>query len=115
MEDEVGLALGPVVINGILPRIEGLDAVEAPPDLTADEAADVQLAAALRRDRQSLQAEQLDRLETQLPLAQIRLPQLFTTEIGLPELIELADTVTEMTMVKHHYKAGVPAQRGIED
>ena len=35
---------------------------------------------------------------------------------GAPaELIELADTVTEMTMVKHHYKAGVPAQRGIED
>lgn len=32
-----------------------------------------------------------------------------------PELIALADTVTEMTMVKHHFKAGVPAQRGIED
>lgn len=31
------------------------------------------------------------------------------------ELIELADTVTEMTLVKHHFKAGVPAQRGIED
>lgn len=31
------------------------------------------------------------------------------------ELIELADTVTEMTLVKHHYNAGVPAQRGIED
>ena len=31
------------------------------------------------------------------------------------ELVELADTVTEMTLVKHHYKAGVPAQRGIED
>jgi cob(I)alamin adenosyltransferase len=35
---------------------------------------------------------------------------------GAPaELVELADTVTEMTMVKHHYQAGVPAQRGIED
>jgi cob(I)alamin adenosyltransferase len=32
-----------------------------------------------------------------------------------PEIIELADTVTEMTMVKHAFKAGVPAQRGIED
>jgi len=31
------------------------------------------------------------------------------------ELVDLADTVTEMTLVKHHYKAGVPAQRGIED
>ncbi|MDC6167755.1 cob(I)yrinic acid a,c-diamide adenosyltransferase [Paucibacter sp. XJ19-41] len=35
---------------------------------------------------------------------------------GAPqELIDLADTVTEMAMVKHHFKAGVPAQRGIED
>ncbi|RRD58942.1 cob(I)yrinic acid a,c-diamide adenosyltransferase [Comamonadaceae bacterium OH2545_COT-014] len=31
------------------------------------------------------------------------------------EIIELADTVTYMTLVKHAYKAGVPAQRGIED
>ena len=31
------------------------------------------------------------------------------------ELIELADTVTEMTLIKHAFKAGIPAQRGIED
>ena len=31
------------------------------------------------------------------------------------ELIEAADLVTEMTLIKHHFKAGVPAQRGIED
>ncbi len=31
------------------------------------------------------------------------------------ELIDLADTVTEMRMIKHHFRAGVPAQRGIED
>ena len=31
------------------------------------------------------------------------------------EIIELADTVTEMTLIKHAFKAGIPAQRGIED
>jgi cob(I)alamin adenosyltransferase len=31
-----------------------------------------------------------------------------------PELIELADLVTEMTLVKHPFRAGVKAQQGIE-
>ena len=31
-----------------------------------------------------------------------------------PELIEVADLVTEMTLVKHHFAAGVKAQEGIE-
>jgi cob(I)alamin adenosyltransferase len=31
-----------------------------------------------------------------------------------PELIELADLVTEMTLIKHPFRAGVKAQRGIE-
>ena len=31
-----------------------------------------------------------------------------------PELVEAADLVTEMTLVKHHFAAGVKAQPGIE-
>lgn len=31
------------------------------------------------------------------------------------ELMDAADTVTEMALIKHHFQAGVPAQRGIED
>jgi cob(I)alamin adenosyltransferase len=31
-----------------------------------------------------------------------------------PEMIEAADLVTEMTLVKHHFAAGVKAQQGIE-
>jgi cob(I)alamin adenosyltransferase len=31
-----------------------------------------------------------------------------------PELVELADLVTEMTLVKHPFRAGVKAQKGIE-
>ena len=30
------------------------------------------------------------------------------------ELIEIADLVTEMRLLKHYYEAGVPARRGIE-
>ncbi|MCE2679988.1 MAG: cob(I)yrinic acid a,c-diamide adenosyltransferase [Burkholderiales bacterium] len=32
-----------------------------------------------------------------------------------PELVALADTVSEITLVKHAFQAGIPAQRGIED
>ena len=32
-----------------------------------------------------------------------------------PEIIAIADTVSEVRKVKHAYEAGVPAQRGIED
>jgi cob(I)alamin adenosyltransferase len=31
-----------------------------------------------------------------------------------PELVAVADLVTEMTLVKHHFAAGVKAQKGIE-
>ena len=31
-----------------------------------------------------------------------------------PELIEIADLVTEMTLVKHPFRSGVKAQKGIE-
>jgi cob(I)alamin adenosyltransferase len=31
-----------------------------------------------------------------------------------PDLIELADTVTEMTEIKHAYHSGIPARKGID-
>ena len=48
-------------------------------------------AAAFRRDRMALQDEQTGRLAEQLPLEQLRLPYVFTAEIGPVELDELAD------------------------
>ncbi len=31
-----------------------------------------------------------------------------------PELVEVADLVTEMRLIKHPYERGIPAQRGVE-
>ena len=48
---------------------------------------------------------------------QVRRPGLHVVVTGRnakPELIEAADLVTEMTLVKHHFAAGVKAQPGIE-
>jgi cob(I)alamin adenosyltransferase len=58
-----------------------------------------------------------------LPLAEVvetlkgRRPDLHVVVTGRnakPELTEAADLVTEMTVVKHHFDAGVRAQEGIE-
>ncbi len=58
-----------------------------------------------------------------LPLAEVvetlanRRPDLHIVVTGRnakPELISVADLVTEMTLVKHHFAAGVKAQAGIE-
>jgi cob(I)alamin adenosyltransferase len=51
-----------------------------------------------------------------LPLAEVveALRVVVTGRIAKPELVDAADLVTEMTLVKHHFKAGVKAQQGIE-
>ena len=38
----------------------------------------------------------------------------FTGRGATDSIIEAADLVTEMREIKHHFKAGIPAQRGIE-
>lgn len=52
-----------------------------------------------------------------LELVKIRPPQLhlvFTGRDALPELIDVADLVTEMKLIKHPFKQGIAAQLGIE-
>ena len=90
LEDRVGIKLGPVVVNGLYPRLEGLDA-EVPADgLSAGQVEALREAADFRRRRQQLQAEQVRRLDEALPLPQLRLPFLFTPEVGPVELEVLA-------------------------
>lgn len=97
LEDRVGVALGPVVVNGVYDVIDGISAdpvaaaEAAGTTLRAGEAAELLAAAAFRRERTELQVEQVGRLAEQLPLSQLHLPFVFTTEIGPTELDELAD------------------------
>jgi hypothetical protein len=101
LEDRVGVSLGPVVVNGILPEIAGLDvdpeeaAVAAGATLRAGEAASLREAAAFRAKRRALQAAQLTRLGDALPLPQLHLPQLFDTDLGPDDLDVLATALLD--------------------
>jgi hypothetical protein len=96
LEDRVGISLGPVVVNGCYPPLPGLDvapstaAAAAGTSLRKGEPAALAAAAAFRRSRMALQAEQLERLDAALPLPQLRLPYLFDAELGPTQLDELA-------------------------
>jgi anion-transporting ArsA/GET3 family ATPase len=101
LEDRVGVSLAPVVVNGMYPPIDGLDADAEEAASAADvflrpgEAAALAEAADFRRQRSALQAEQVKRLADALPLAQLELPFLFTTELGPPEVDTLARSLAD--------------------
>ncbi|MET0302384.1 MAG: cob(I)yrinic acid a,c-diamide adenosyltransferase [Methyloceanibacter sp.] len=56
----------------------------------------------------------LDRVLETLAARRPDLHVVVTGRNAKPELVEAADLVTEMTLVKHHFAAGVKAQEGIE-
>jgi anion-transporting ArsA/GET3 family ATPase len=96
LEDRVGIKLGPIVVNGLYPRLERLD--EEPPvgaELTEEQRHALKEAAEFRRSRQDLQAEQVARLAHELPLPQLHLPFLFTPEVGPDELDLLATALAQ--------------------
>ena len=85
LEDEVGISLGPVVVNGICPDLPALGRrlpASAPPALAE--------AVAFRRGRRAAQLAQIERLAAALPLPRLELPHLFGADIGPDEVAELA-------------------------
>ena len=89
LEDRAGVQLAPIVVNGVWPHLELPDT--APANLHPADAERVTSAARFRRQRQKLQDEQVKRLGEMLPLPQIRLPFLFSTELGPKDVEVLAD------------------------
>jgi anion-transporting ArsA/GET3 family ATPase len=92
LEDEIGVSLGPVVINGLYPPISHLDAdpvaaaKSAGATLRPGEQQALRAAALFREERTTLQGEQLARLADMLPLPQIQLPYLFSADLGPRDL-----------------------------
>jgi anion-transporting ArsA/GET3 family ATPase len=107
LEDKVGVALGPVIVNGCYPPLAALD---TPADEAASRAG-VRLVPGLvealdearrfRMTRQELQSDQLGRLAQELPLPQLRVPYLFTASIGPTELDVLSAALADGVEALH--------------
>lgn len=101
LEDEVGIALGPIVVNGVVPDPPPLatgarDAASAVGvDLTDAEADALDAAATFRRQRAELQRAQLEHLGRALPLPQIHLPSATSVELGRGEIDRLAQALLD--------------------
>ena len=99
LEDQVGVTLGPVIVNGMPPDL-GLDQYSTRQDaqrggveITESEIEAMDAAARFASERRSLADEQATRLATRLPLPQVHLP-LVSTEIGPNQIEQLADALT---------------------
>ena len=99
LEDRAGVKLAPIVVNGRYPRLDlAVDAAtagkEALVSLSDAEILALDAAARFRRRRQALQEEQIERLRRKLPLPQLTIPHLFTTEIDTEGVERLVDALS---------------------
>ncbi len=90
LEDRAGVKLAPIVVNGVWPHLDLPESVPASLGVDAAGAERLLRAARFRTNRQAQQEEQITRLASELPLPQLPLPYLFTTDLGLTEVRQLA-------------------------
>lgn len=100
LEDRAGVKLAPIVVNGLWPHLDLPESATsalaaAGVELPSEVVASMELAAQFRRERQQLQDRQVARLAELLPLPQLSLPYLFSTELGLAEVEVLARALEE--------------------
>lgn len=97
LRDKVGIALAPVVVNGVYPELAGLEeawaALAAGTTIAPAEAKSLAEAADFRLARQRLQRAQMERLSQAVPMPVLALPYMFTPDIGLDEVGTLASAL----------------------
>ena len=89
LEDDVGIRLGPIVVNGVdqgtaLPETDGMEAALRTDELDDTSRSMLREAARFRRSRRAMEDEALDRLSEGLPLAQIHLRALPLAGLDAP-------------------------------
>lgn len=95
LEDDVGVALGPIVVNAVTPALVGLA------DAVARGRAMIGLAGARRAAgrhrlaREHAQQRERARLSSELPLSQIGLPNRFTTDLSGDDISHLATVFSD--------------------
>lgn len=122
LEDRVGIALGPIVVNGtyeteseVTAQLEptnqsvfdhaaitesiSADAQLCGISLNYDEIKDIVDAMAFQSARGVVQSNQVERLRESLPIPQLRLPYLFDGEIGLKQIEKLADALESQILM----------------
>ena len=101
LEEEVGIKLGPMIVNALRPTVAGFDTTAADAARASHADLDRDLLEALdavhrfRAGRAALEREQLTRLEELLPLEQVRLPYLSEVGLGPAQIARLATELIE--------------------
>ncbi len=101
VEDEAGVQLGPLIVNGVETVAPGLStpaaeaAAAAGVELSGDDQAALDASREFALGRHGLQESQMARLAAELPLPQLELPALATPAIGPAELELLANALGE--------------------
>lgn len=94
LEEEVGIKLGPVLVNAVYPSCAlPADPGAATAGLPAALADSLGRAADFRARRSALQGREIARLAATLPLAQIVVPFQFAERLGRAELESVADAI----------------------
>jgi anion-transporting ArsA/GET3 family ATPase len=96
LEEDVGVELGPIVVNGVdagTPLPDAAAASTATDGLDAASAAVLTDAAAFRRSRRDMEREELARLSRDMPLRQIRFAAQPVAGLAASDIDTLADTL----------------------
>ncbi len=98
LEDDVGVQLGPIVVNAVddgaaLPDVAAEDAVLA--EMTGDDVEVIRAAAAFRRSRRAIENTEIRRLASEMPLVQLHIPARLVAGLTSADIDLMADALTE--------------------